>query len=131
MPPPRQLTWVEFADQECAFYVAMGMTPDEFWNGDYSMLKFYRSGYEVKREIDNEKAWLQGLYFYDALCAALSPKEVKYTEEPYILNTRISESRMKEKERKEVENFRTYMETMAANINAKFSQKAKGVNEHG
>lgn len=86
------LTFSELADEYCAYYMSIGVPYHEFWYGDYTQLSFYHSAHEMKRERSNYDAWLQGNYFYDALCA-VSPvfhafakagtKPQPYHKEPY------------------------------------------------
>lgn len=72
--------------------MAMGMTYDEFWYGEPDRVKFYREAEEIRRKERDYNLWLQGRYFYDALCS-VSPilhafaqngtRAQAYNEEPY------------------------------------------------
>lgn len=90
------------------FYLAIGMTYDQFWNDDCLLAKYYREAYELKKKLKNEELWLQGMYFYEALCdvspvlnafAKKGTKPLKYPTEPYPLNEKEIVDR-KEAERK-------------------------------
>ena len=48
-------------------YLAMGMTYDQFWKGDCTLVIPYREAYRIRQEEMNRMAWLQGLYMYKAL----------------------------------------------------------------
>lgn len=72
------------------------------------MVKAYRKANELRDGRSNQDMWLQGRYFYDALCAA-SPlfrstmkkgmiKPEPYTKEPYP----ITYAELREKEEREV-----------------------------
>lgn len=70
--------------------MSIGMTYDQYWDGTPELTRFFRKAHEMKIKQKNEEAWLQGLYYYDALCSALShfgenPKE--YTNKPYSPET--------------------------------------------
>lgn len=71
------------------YYLAMGMTPEEYWHGDVWLVKHYRKAQEIKNEEVNANAWLHGRYVYDALCVSLvnafDGKGKKYPE-PYNLH---------------------------------------------
>lgn len=106
-------------DDWCAYYVFIGVPPDEFWHGDYENLSIYRKAYELKRKQENQNLWLQGLYFYEALCDA-SPlflslakqrKPIPYREEPYPMNEleKQEQEERKEKARRE----KAYADMMA------------------
>ena len=104
------LTLQSFSDvfeQLCPYYMSIGMSYDEFWNGDVSMVKAYRKANELRDRRRNQDLWLQGRYFYDALCAA-SPlyrftmkkgliKPEPYTQEPYP----VTYAELREKEERE------------------------------
>lgn len=73
--------------------MSIGMTYDEFWHGDVSMVKAYRQADELRLKQKNHELWLQGMYVYEALCDA-SPlfkftmkkgtvKPEPYAKEPY------------------------------------------------
>ena len=69
--------------------MAIGMSYDDFWNGDVSMVKAYRLSYELKEKRKNQELWLQGMYFYEALCDAsplfrFSMKKGIIKPEPYL-----------------------------------------------
>ena len=65
----------------------MGMTYEQFWQQDCSLVVAYREAYRIRQEEKNRAAWLQGLYIYKALqCApqfvqGFIPKGTKI--EPY------------------------------------------------
>lgn len=50
-------------------YLAMGMSSDEYWNGDAQACVAYRKAYEEKLELQDSMLWRQGLYIYHAMCA--------------------------------------------------------------
>ena len=65
------------------YYLTMGMTSDEYWNGDVWLVKAYRESWKQREENDNMLAWLQGYYTYHAVGTALSQAfggRAKYTE---------------------------------------------------
>lgn len=72
--------------------MAMGVSYDEFWHGDYCKLKFYEERYYTSLEQENYKLWLQGAYFYSAMSTALAKMfggnktEIAYPERPFDLN---------------------------------------------
>lgn len=87
--------------------MSIGMSYDEFWNGDVQMVKAYRKANELRERRKSQDMWLQGKYFYDALCAA-SPlyrftmkkgiiKPEPYIKEPYP----ITEAELREREERE------------------------------
>jgi len=77
-----------------ADYLVMGMTYDEFYNGDPNLVRAYRKAFKTKLENRNMEMWLQGAYIYDAISRltplmqpfAKKPKVVPYLKEPYDIS---------------------------------------------
>lgn len=86
------LTRQSFGDvfeQLCPYYMSIGMTYDEFWNQDVSMVKAYRKANELRDKRRNQEFWMQGMYFYEALCDAsplfrFTMKKGIIRPEPYL-----------------------------------------------
>ena len=91
-------TYTEVFEECFPFYLAIGMTPEQYWAGDPSLARYYRKAYRIKQEEVNNSAWLQGLYIYDAVSTALhnalrgmgktTPPAKDYAKQPYNLNNR-------------------------------------------
>ena len=72
--------------------MAMGMTYEQYWYGEVRMTKAFIEADKLRQKRQNEEAWLQGMYFYDAL-ARVSPilrafakngtRAQPYPERPY------------------------------------------------
>ena len=91
--------------------MSVGMTYDEFWNQDVTMVRAYRKADEMRKRRQNETLWLQGMYIYEALCDvapvfhAFVKKGTKpnpYAKEPYaITEEEIREHKEREARMKE------------------------------
>ena len=98
----------EIFDECCPFYLAIGMTYKEYWEGDASLARYYRRAYRIKQEEANNNAWLQGLYIYDAISTALhnalrgmgksKPPAKDYAKQPYNIFKREKTEAEKQKE---------------------------------
>ena len=68
------------------YYMAMGMSPKDFWDRDCELAKYYREAHEIKQEQRNHELWLQGLYVHEAVGVAIvnafSKKKAKYLDKP-------------------------------------------------
>lgn len=68
-------------------YMAMGMSYDEYWNGDNDAPRQYLKADRLRRRRKNQELWLQGLYIYRAI-HALSPElnaaSKDFKPEPYM-----------------------------------------------
>lgn len=98
--------FADYADSLCAYYMAIGVSCHDYWHGDYSILHYYVEADELKRERENESAWLQGLYVYDAV-GCLAPilhafakrgtKPSKYPDKPYAITEKQRKMREEQK----------------------------------
>lgn len=89
-------------------YLAMGMTYEQFWDGDSVLAAEYRKAEEIRNEKLNQQLWLQGMYIYEALCdvapilRAFTKKGTrphKYPTEPYPISQRERKQKAEQKEK--------------------------------
>lgn len=87
-------------EEHFPYYLAFGMTYDQFWRDDPKLVKAYRKAHELKKEWANQDAWLQGMYFYEALCdvspvlhafAKPGTRPIQYPQRPYGTETEEKE----------------------------------------
>ena len=127
-------SYAEYFEELCPYYIHAGMTYDQFWNQDCTMVKAYRKAYDMKQEDDNFKLWLQGRYIYDALCAVApivrafskARKPADYVSEPYMLKTEYSKYRERQKQAESTNKARAFMESFAVEFNRRFEEKKGG-----
>ena len=95
--------------EECfPFYLAIGMSYAEYWEGDPKLAQYYRKAYHIKQDEFNHNAWLQGMYVYDAVSTALhnalrgmgktKPPTQDYAKQPYEFNKKTKTEQEKAKE---------------------------------
>lgn len=94
-------------DQLCPVYMSYGMSYDEYWNGDAEMVKPYREAFMLKQRRENTKAWIQGLYIYEAILDCTPPlipfskaKPLPYPTKPFPL-TELERKELEEEKEKE------------------------------
>lgn len=63
----RLKSYSDFLERVCPQYIAYGMSYDEYWNGDNEAPKMYRLAYQEKMRHENQMAWVQGMYVYEAI----------------------------------------------------------------
>ena len=111
------------------YYLSIGMTAEQYWDGDPTLPRYYRKADEIRKERRNEELWLQGMYIYEALCdvspvlhafAKKGTKPQPYSERPYAITEKQHERVEEEKERERVEKGKRYMEALAASLNKRF-----------
>lgn len=124
----------------CPIYMVYGMTYDEFWHGDVYRALFYKKAYKMRikmqSELNDYNFWLQGLYFYEAICDAApifnpyakkGTKPLPYSNEPY------GEKRKKENEltEQEIKNGRLIAQAHFDNWFRATSRHFKNIGEGG
>lgn len=118
------------------YYLSLGMTYEEYWHGDTSLVKAYRKAYELKLENDNTLLWLEGRYIYEVLCDvaplyhafAKNPKPADYLDKPFPLNTESGKKRKEDEEKKRFDDFMADMKAWAKKVNEKHEKKEVGDN---
>ena len=115
--------------------MSIGMSYDEFWNQDVSLVEVYRKAAELRNKQRNQELWLQGMYIYEALCDA-SPlfrftmkkgavKPEPYAKEPYPITADELRAREKREARKREERLKAEFALFAEQM-----RKRGELNEH-
>lgn len=78
-------------------YLSMGMSHDEYWNGDAKSCEAYRKAREQQFLIQDGFAWRNGLYVYHALCCAaplflIKPQEPAPFIKPFGIGDKIDKA---------------------------------------
>ena len=114
--------------------MAMGMSYHEFWHGDYTQWKFMEEAHKLVKKQENEKLWLQGAYVYNAITVALNNLHREkgqpiqhYMEEPIRITPMTEEEKEAEK-RKQVEQFRSALESLGRHFEAKHKREEVMIN---
>lgn len=121
------------------YYLAMGMSYNEFWYGNPSLVCDYRKAWEIKQKNEEYARWRSGMYFYDALlkvAPVLRPfakgrvEPGKYPDRPFPLTEKEAKEQEEQRER---ENFFAYVKRMEAeserNKKKMESQKKEAIND--
>lgn len=97
------------------------MSYEDYWNGDVEMTVYYRKAYILTQKRNNNLAWLNGRYIYDALFTVvpalrgLSKEPVApYLEEPYPYTKEDVEEAKRKQALKQAQKFREYAEAKNA-----------------
>lgn len=65
-------TFTEVFEEQFPYYLMCGMTYEQYWDGDPTLVKYYREKHKLEIEQRNQELWLQGLYNFNAFSTALS-----------------------------------------------------------
>lgn len=135
---PTPQTFSEQFEEALPYYMAIGMTYDEYWNGDCELTKHYRNAHEIRLKQRNYELWLQGLYIHDAVGVVVAnalrkkgAKPSKYTESPYPV-TALEQREVRRREKvKQYESSKAKMKLIMEAINARFRKSEVKTDVHG
>lgn len=115
------------------YYLSLGMTYEQYWDGEPRLVIAYRKAEDMRSHRKNWEMWMNGRYTYDAIMRLIpslnmwKPKEpIEYIEEPYPLTRKEYEERIAREERKKQEEIRAKMLAFAQ---AHSTKKKKEVEE--
>lgn len=114
------------------YYLSIGMTEEQYWDRDSTLVKYYREAEELRKERVNQEMWLQGMYIYDAI-ARVSPilrpfakkgtKAQPYVEEAYPINKKTVEEAHVRKEQAKSRKGLQYMQAYMVQNNKQFEER--------
>ena len=123
-------TYGDIFDELFPHYLVMGMTPEEYWDGESSLKPAFRKAYKIRNEnarrIEDQNNWYLGIYIRKALQSSLLlvngfvPKGAHpedYPEKPFT----IQEEEKRQEEAKKKNEEQQMMLAMAM-LQAKFEQ---------
>lgn len=106
------------------------MTYEQFWDGDVFAHKAFRECYRLRAKKRNEEMWIQGMYFYEALCNASSlfrgmkpSRPQQFRDKPYDLFEDDRKRREEEEAKAKYERMREKVAAFAKAYNEQ--QKSK------
>ena len=100
----------EVFEKMCPYYMAIGMTYDQYWRDDVTMPIMFRKAYKIKQEEIKWQIWEEGVYTYEALCkvspvlhafAKNGTKPLPFSSEPHGIQKIREEREEKEKIKEE------------------------------
>lgn len=112
------LSYTEVFESAFPFYLSIGMTYEQFWEGQPSLTVDYRKAHKIAQQRRNHEAWMQGYYIYNAIGAfaeilpAFPKKGAKiqpYLEEPFPLSEEEARERVERKQREKMERIKQRM----------------------
>lgn len=112
------------------------MTYDQFWEQDCDLVRYYRKAAQIRQDLKNQDAWLQGAYIYEALIDAApvfrsmakkGTKAIPYRDHPFELFGQKDKAKQKEVQEKHDQQAKAYMEAFMVSVNKKFQEKGGDV----
>ena len=126
--PRTPRNYSEIFEEQFPFYLSIGMSSAEYWEGDPSLPRYFRKAFKMRQERENEQAWLHGLYVYDATISALThlSKDKKdhkeYTSQPYSFDPEDYEEEQNSKVEEAQAQAEVWMKTWAAATQKQFQK---------
>lgn len=133
--PAPSYAYTEVFNEVFPYYLAIGMTYDQFWNQDVELVKAYREADKIKRDLRNQDMWIQGAYIYEAILDAApvlrfslsnTPQEpIPYRDEPipFFESKAEKEEREEWEKEKQMEKTADSMNAWMRSANKKFDRK--------
>lgn len=128
--PSPSLRYGDKFEELCGYYMSLGMSYSDYWDGDNCMTKYYRQMDEMRKETRNTELWLQAAYIYEALLCA-SPvfnplskkgKPLPFRSEPIPITSAGSRESEERRKKKQLENGKEAMRAMMTAINSRFKK---------
>ena len=122
---PTQIKYGEVFTTHFPYYLSIGMTAEQYWDGDNLLPRAYRKAEELRRDRQNSYLWLQGKYVYDAIYA-MAPalqamgggKPESYVNEPYPLTEAAVRERDEREQQRKMEERKAQMLAWMQRVNA-------------
>lgn len=119
----RPPSFTDIFEEIFPYYLAIGMTAEQFWEGEPLLVKAYRKADEIRRRRINEELWLSGMYTADALASTVgnmfSKKKYKYPSEPRPITMMEIEERKERERQAKAERIKAAFIARALNVNRK------------
>lgn len=125
-------TYTEKFNELFPYYLSLGMTEEQYWDRDSTLVVPYRKAEELRTNRKNQEMWLQGAYIYDALCrvspvlhafAKKGSKPIPYPTEPYSITEKQAELKKEEQAKTVFDKGKKLMEGFMIRNNKKFERK--------
>lgn len=118
---PKTLT--ETFEEVFPYYLAFGMSYEQFWYGSPELVIPYRRADEIRRRRRNEELWLAGMYTADALASTVgnmfSKQKYNYPSEPRPITLSEAKERRERERRAKEEKIKAAFTARALSVNKK------------
>ena len=114
-------TYTEVFEEVFPYYLAIGMSYEQFWFAEADLVKAYRKADEIRKRRMNEELWLSGLYTCDALASTVgnmfAKEKYQYPSEPKPITIAEVEERKEREEKARMERIKARFTARALSIN--------------
>ena len=107
---------LDYLDKLCAYALSVGMTYEQYWFQEPSLIRYYVQAEKIKQRKINSSMWLQGLYVYQAIGSLIhlaNPFSKERRAKPYMKRPiPLTDEDKEEQEREKYERFVKYMHSL-------------------
>lgn len=101
--PTQPQTYTEIFEEHFPTYLSIGMSYEEYWEGDNNLPSLYRKAHEISKNRLNAEQWRMGMYTHNALMSAMSTlaekgKYIPYIDQPFPMTEQEAEEQAERRE---------------------------------
>lgn len=105
------------------YYLAVGMSYEQFWDGPSELTIAYRRADEIKKRRVNEELWLAGIYTAEALASTVGNmfskgRKHEYPTEPKPITVNEMRERQEREQKAKMEQIKARFTARALSLNA-------------
>lgn len=101
----------------CPYYMSIGMSYHDYWDGEARMPKYYREAEKIRRKNINAWLWILGRYGYEGHATVIAnafassgTPPLKYPTEPFALTEDDVREREEREERERIEKLKSMVQ---------------------
>lgn len=116
----------------CPYYMSIGMTYEQFWDGEAELPKYFREAHELKLREQNRMMYYQGAYVYTAIIA-VSPilrafskakEPAPYPDDVFPISQKEAEEIKERREREQFEKNLNWLKSVSQRLNNQIKEKS-------
>lgn len=119
----RASSYTEIFEELFPYYLAIGMSYEQFWIYPPELAKAYRKADELKKHRANEELWLAGIYTAEALSSTVGNmfskgSKYQYPSEPKPITISEAKARREREQKVKMEQIKARFTARALSLNA-------------
>lgn len=117
------ISYTSIFEEVFPYYLAVGMTYEQFWYDPPELTIAYRRADEIKKRRVNEELWLAGIYTAEALASTVGNmfskgNKYQYPSEPKPITVSEAKERQEREQRARMEQIKARFTARALSLNA-------------
>ena len=117
------ICYTDIFEEVFPYYLAVGMTYEQFWFDTPELTVAYRRADEIKKRRVNEELWLAGIYTAEALASTVGNmfskgSKYQYPSEPKPITVNEAKERQEREQKARMEQIKARFTARALSLNA-------------